>query len=98
MNSKRWDATVEAQVVDAGGAPVSNATVSGTWSTGGGNSCTTDSSGWCSVTKKRLKLGVVSVTFTVDDVAHSTLSYDPAANVDSDGDSVNGTVITVDQP
>jgi hypothetical protein len=97
VNSKRWDATVEAQAVDAGGEPVSNATVSGTWSTGGSGSCTTDSSGICSLTKTRIKTSVPSVAFTVNDVAHSALPYVPEDNEDPDNDS-NGTVIIIDQP
>ena len=97
VNSKRWDATVEAQAVDAGGEPVSNATVSGTWSTGGSGSCTTDSSGICSLTKTRIKTSVPSVAFTVNDVTHSALPYVPEDNEDPDNDS-NGTVIIIDQP
>jgi hypothetical protein len=97
VNSKRWDATVEAQVVDAGGAPVSNATVSGAWRIGGGGSCTTDSSGICRLTKTRIKASVPSLAFTVNDVMHSALPYVPGDNEDPDNDS-NGTVINIDQP
>lgn len=38
-----------------------------------------------------------SVTFTISNISHATLTYDPAANNDPDGDS-NGTAITVRKP
>ncbi len=95
--SKKWDAIVTVHVEDGNGAPVSNAAVSGTWSSGGDSSCTTDSSGLCSVTKKRLKSAVASVTFTVNDIVHSTLVYIQKLNSDPDEDS-NGTAITIAQP
>ena len=97
VSSKRWDATVSVTVVDGNGDPVSNASVSGSWSSGGGGSCTTDSNGSCSATKTRIKTSVPAVTFTVNDITHSTLPYSLGLNTDADGDS-NGTVITIDQP
>jgi hypothetical protein len=38
-----------------------------------------------------------SATFTVDTVSHATITYDPSANSDPDGDS-DGTSITVNRP
>ncbi len=77
-----WDATVTITVVDGVGAPVANAAVSGSWSNGatGGATCTTNSSGECSVTKSNLKSNVANVIFTIGDVQHATNLYDPAGN------------------
>jgi PKD repeat protein len=80
----RWNATVTITIHDGAGlhAPLSEATVTGTWSDGatGSVECTTGGSGQCSVTKANLKLSVTSVTFTVTDVAHATHSYDSTEN------------------
>jgi hypothetical protein len=56
-------------------------------------SCTTDANGTCSVTTKAKK----NEQFTVTAVTHASLSYDPAANTDPDGDS-DGTVIRIRKP
>jgi hypothetical protein len=96
FQGKKWSATVTIAVLDEAGIAVSGATVSGSWSNGGTSSCTTDAAGTCSVTKGGLSNGTASVTFTVTGVAGS-LSYDPGANTDPDGDS-DGTSITVLKP
>jgi PKD repeat protein len=95
----KWEATVTITVHDQDHAPLANAAVAGTWSAGatGGAECTTDGSGTCSVSVGNLKLGVPSVTFTVDSVTTTGYSYAPAANHDPDGDS-DGTSITVSSP
>ncbi len=97
--SNRWRATVTAMVVDAAGAPVANATVSGDWSVGytGSGSCVTDSTGGCSVISGNINGRRARTVFTVTDVAHASLSYDPLSNTDPDGDS-DGTTITVFRP
>lgn len=94
-----WRATVTITVHDANENPVANATVSGTWSGGysGTASCTTDSTGRCTVSTSSMHKKNGSVTFTVSAVSHSTLTYSSAANHDPDGDS-NGTSITVYKP
>jgi hypothetical protein len=93
--SLRWNATVTVIVHDNNEQPVSGATVSGSWSNGlGSSSCTTDSTGKCSMTKSSIKFSISSVTFTVSNVTHATLSYVSANNHDPDGDS-NGTNITI---
>ncbi|MEJ2746651.1 MAG: hypothetical protein P8183_01835, partial [Anaerolineae bacterium] len=99
VNSRRWKATITIAILDDLGDPVSNATVNGNWSGGisGSASCSTDSSGLCSVTSNKIRKNKSSVTFTVSNVSHATLSYDAAANSDPDGDS-NGTAITVLKP
>ena len=74
--NKRWTGEVTISI-ETVGAPtaVADATVSGRWSDGanGGGSCTTDTSGMCSVTKGA-KLGD-PMTFTVNGVTHATLNY-----------------------
>jgi len=96
-NRGRWGATVTVSIHDANEAPVANATVDGSWSEGasGAGSCTTDSSGACSLTKSNLKSNVSSVTFAVEAVSHADTNYDPAANHDPVGD---GTQVVVFQP
>ena len=98
-NGSTWTANVTITIEDAGHNPVANATVSGSWSNGasGTASCTTGSSGQCTVSVSGIRKRTGSVTFTVDNVSHSTLTYDATANHDPDGDS-NGTTITVNKP
>jgi hypothetical protein len=80
-----WRAHVSILVVDNNGSPVSGATVNGEWSNGftGGGSCTTDATGACAVGTTNIRNRVISATFTVTAVAHATLTYDSAANVQS---------------
>jgi hypothetical protein len=91
---RNWTATVTATVRDAAAAPVSGATVSGTWMRGTVGTCTTDANGTCSVT---MTTKAKREQFTVTAVTHASLTYDPAANTDPDGDS-NGTVIRIKKP
>ena len=95
----RWDATIVITVHDDNDNPVSGVTVSGAWSAGasGTSSCITNASGQCSVSKTGIRNTVLSVTFTVTNASHSSLSYQAAANHDPDGDS-NGTMIVVNKP
>jgi serine protease AprX len=99
VNSKNWKATVTIRVEDASHNLVTNATVSGSWSGGysGSASCTTNGNGQCSVTTGNISKTKGSVTFTVNNVTHATLTYQSSANHDPDGDS-NGTQITVYKP
>lgn len=97
VNAKNWDATAIILVEDNLGAPVADATVTGSWSSGGSSSGTTNSNGMCSITRVRLKNKVLSTMFTVTKVIHATLPYDPDANYDPDGDS-NGTNILILKP
>jgi hypothetical protein len=91
----RWNAIVSVKVHDALGNPVANVDVDGSWSAGtsGGGTCSTNSSGECSVTKNNVKSNIPSVTFTVDNLAHSTLNYKPSANHDPDPDSLGTTIV-----
>ena len=71
INKNFWRASVTATIAPA----LSGAVVSGTWSSGGSSSCTTDSSGQCTVTV--LVRRQPSVTFTVDGVALAGYEYVP---------------------
>ncbi|MDX1665531.1 MAG: Ig-like domain-containing protein [Candidatus Promineifilaceae bacterium] len=98
-NGGTWTAEVSILIVDSSGSPVADATVSGSWSNGasGSASCTTDTTGWCTVSLSGIYKRTSSVTFTVDGVTHAALTYDATANSDPDGDS-DGTTITVYKP
>jgi thermitase len=95
----RWDATVTILVHDANEAPVGGATVSGIWTAGvnASDTCITNSSGICTLTKSNIKTSVPSVTFSVIDIAHATLPYQALDNHDLDGDS-NGTSLVISMP
>ena len=70
-----WTATVTVSAVDGGGQPVSGATVSGSWSTGGTGGCTTQgAAGTCSFS---VNLGkkVSAATWTIATINHATLAY-----------------------
>jgi hypothetical protein len=77
-----WVATATITVVDELGTAVEGATVLGSWAgTGGETTCVTDASGTCSVTSKVVKgKKKTKVTFTVDDITHGHLLYDPSKN------------------
>jgi len=97
-NGSRWNAVVLVAVHDVSDAPVSNVTVSGNWSNGsnGSGSCTTDSSGTCTISKNNLKNGFSSVDFSVSNLS-GAFPYQPSANHDPDGDS-DGTTINLVKP
>jgi subtilisin family serine protease len=94
-----WKSTLTVRIVDNQGNPVPSATVS--LSTSGGynatGSCITTSAGTCSVSTGKISRNVASLTWTVTNVTHASLSYNSAGNSDPDGDS-NGTSITVNRP
>ena len=94
---KNWDASATITVWDADQNPVTDATVSGSWSTGDSASCTTGASGQCSLILAGLGKTVSSVSFTITDVSHASLTYQAGDNADPDGDS-DGTSITVAKP
>jgi hypothetical protein len=96
----RWQATVRIIVVDAAGAAVSGATVTGAWSQGatGSSSAVTNASGVATVQMSNLsRQSTPSVRFSVAGIAHSALSYNAARNQDLDGDS-DGRSIVVARP
>ncbi|MCK6501397.1 MAG: hypothetical protein L6Q38_18105, partial [Nitrospira sp.] len=90
----KWRATVTVTVHNASEQRVSGATVTGTWSGGttGNISGTTGTGGQLSfATPWMQKASASSVTFTINEVQHASLSYNASANH-------NGTSITVNKP
>ena len=76
-----WSMIVTATVKDANNGPVAGATVSYFWSDTPGyiySNCVTNKKGKCSVLG--LQFRGTCLTFTVVDVSHSTLTYDPGQN------------------
>lgn len=81
VNSKNWRATVTVTVRDGTGAALPNAVVSGTWTVGTPDTCSTGPTGMCSVQSDNLsRTNVPSVTFTVTGVTRAGFTYTPAAN------------------
>ncbi len=68
----RWDAEATATVVDSDGNPVSAAVVHASWSSGSNDSCTTNSSGQCTMQLKNIKTNVGAVTLQVTDITRSS--------------------------
>ena len=91
-----WRTTVKIVVLDSHDSGVSKANVL-VKSSLGDFSCTTNGKGSCNIRSGDIDLNTLAVTFRVDNVAHSTMVYDPESNKDPDGDS-NGTVISVAKP
>jgi PKD repeat protein len=74
-----WTATATILVADTDGRGVPDATVAGSWTAGSADTCVTGADGRCSVTSDNLNLKkAASVTLTVDDVTHATLTYEPS--------------------
>ncbi|PYQ13417.1 MAG: hypothetical protein DMF80_15650 [Acidobacteria bacterium] len=88
-----WTPTVTITVHDSSHVPAAGATVTGSWSTGGTASCTSDLSGRC-VVARSVPAAIKTVTFAVTGLTHATMTYKPADNHDPDGDS-NGTSIAL---
>lgn len=84
VNSTTWRATVTIQVTTPAGAPVPGAIVTGSWTVGAPDTCTTSTSGSCSVVSDNLnRSNTRSVTFTVTGATHATYVYAPTANLES---------------
>jgi parallel beta-helix repeat protein len=81
LGKKKWKATVILTVQDSNDNTVSNAEINGTWSggTSGAVVCITDINGICSITSPAIWRSD-EVTFTVDNVSHATMPYDPSMN------------------
>jgi serine protease len=77
-----WKASVTVTVVDQNGSPVSGAavTIAASGGASGSATCTTATTGKCTVTTSRLGNSVTSVTFTVTNVSKSGSTYDSGAN------------------
>jgi subtilisin len=83
LNKTKWKATVEVTIDPT----LAGAVVSGAWSSGATATCTTDTSGQCTVTLN-VSTKITSVTFTVNSVALAGYEYVPGAT----------TVVTVNKP
>jgi hypothetical protein len=96
--TKDWTAIVYITIHDQFNNLVPNVTVTGLWSNRlGTGSCTTDSTGICSIKRNKIKNNVSSVTLTVTNATRASYQYQASGNHDPDGDS-NGTTITVSRP
>jgi PKD repeat protein len=94
-NGDRWEVFVTALVLNENFEPVRNATVIAEWSdsASGTPSAMTKTTGTVNFRTPTLSDGD-SITFTVIDVEHEALIYDPMSNEDLDGDS-DGNSLTV---
>jgi hypothetical protein len=93
LTGKNWQASVVIRVHDSNHSPVANATVGGIWSGGFSGSCVTDATGSCTITSPKITSGTTAVTFTVGNVAYSTIQYLAVENHDPDGDSYGSSII-----
>lgn len=91
-SSGKWVATVEIAVRDGSNNLVAGATVEGDWALPFHNdtTCTTDSTGKCSMTQWNINATRSSTTWTVLSVAAPGFTYDSGANVVSN--------ITINRP
>jgi hypothetical protein len=86
-----WQATVTIRVTTPRGTDVAGATITGDWSVGASDTCTTTAAGTCSVQSDVLSRSATrAVTFDVSDASHATHDYDPVSNLE--------TSITVSRP
>jgi len=92
-----WTATVTVKTEDASNNPLAGVLVTGSWSDGSTASCTTGSSGTCTLPVKSVGKRSSSITFTVTNLSKAGFTYQSSANHDPDGDST-GTAITVSKP
>ena len=93
VSKRSWSAKVTITVHDASERIVPGAVVTGSWSLGGSASCTTGTTGACTITLSKIPTSATSVAFTVGKVTKAGATY-TAGNHDPDGDSI-GTSITI---
>jgi hypothetical protein len=93
--SGKWQVSVTVTIHDEDENPVINATVTGEWheAKSGIVSGTTGNDGTVTFSTGNMTNGS-RLTFTVLNVTHESLDYDPFANHDPDNDS-DGTTITI---
>lgn len=77
-----WQANVTVSVHDSAHGPVGSATVTVNWGTGtlASSTCTTAPDGMCTATSGTILRNVSTVTATVANISHSTLTYNAADN------------------
>jgi PKD repeat protein len=78
-----WTAMVTISVVDDADTPLVGATVSGSWSTGGGSTCSTNVSGSCSVSVSVNGKKASTTTFTITNLVLAGYTYAPASNTET---------------
>jgi subtilisin family serine protease len=79
-----WRASVSVLIRDASGSAVAGATVTGNFTTGGiGLSCTTGSTGRCTIASGTLSRRLASTTWSIKDVVGPGLQYQSAGNTAS---------------
>ncbi|MHB8948526.1 MAG: S8 family peptidase [Rhodoferax sp.] len=76
-----WRATASIGVKDANGIAVSGATVSGGFTIGGSSvSCTTSTTGACSIKSGNISKSTLETTFSVKDMSGTNMTYDSTKN------------------
>jgi len=76
----KWNASVTVQIQTLDGRTLSGALVYFAWSDGIKTSCTTGSTGTCTISRSSIGSTVASLTLSVTDVILSGYQYDPTAN------------------
>jgi subtilisin family serine protease len=80
-NGRNWRAKATATVYNTGtSAVVANATVSGSFVSGGSASCVTDTSGSCTLTSAAIPTSVGQTDFSVTNVSGYNMTYNSGAN------------------
>lgn len=97
--SGKWNTTLTITAHNAADTALSTVVISGTWSNGatGTGSCTTNSSGRCSITLNNIASASATATFTITSLSSSGYLYLASSNHDPDGTS-NGTSIVIRKP
>ena len=94
VSKRTWSAKVTITVHDALHQPVSGTVVSGSWSPGAAASCTTGTTGACTITASKVATNTASVAFSVGNLTKAGATYTSTLNHDPDGDG-SGTTITI---
>lgn len=98
LQRRSWTARARIRVHNGNHKNRSGVYVTGTFSTGQTLTCKTNSKGRCSLSVSGLsKTAVLSVTFTVTNLARDGSTYVPLHNHDPDGNS-DGTTLVINKP
>ncbi|MBI1762620.1 MAG: fibronectin type III domain-containing protein [Acidobacteria bacterium] len=99
LTNGSWNATLTITPHKADETALTSVVISGTWSSGaaGTYSCTTNSTGRCTITTNNIASASTSATFTISSMTLSGYLYSAVNNHDPDGSS-NGTAIVVRKP
>ena len=94
-----WAAYIDITVRNSDNQEISGVTVSAVWHDGTTFSCVTGG-GWCGARLNGIPRSQNTATFTITNLSHPTMTYNPAANSDpqqgrNNNRASNGTVITV---